>query len=404
MEWSAVGEVIKPTTYILKPAAQFEIIAGFGCWFRETRCLFKCNRRECVYLFFCKQLEGIFINDRICKTTNILVMKLNKTVEHLLVWLALIVLRIIANIGQQSFLESLSVALLLYGIYALVFYTTSNAQKRYFENKKLMVLFANLLFVLFGGTFLIRVGFNVLEASTTFSLPIGVTEYGILRILFVILCAELYQVFRNKKKAEQRAKQIQLEKTEKELQFLKNQMNPHFFFNTLNNIYGLAYKQDKRTPEVILMLSESMRYIIYETQSDFVPLSKEISFIKNYVELEQLRLINNKNIKLNAEAGISPLKIAPLILLPFIENCFKHGNIDESEHAQIEINIWIENEILNFSSENTFVPQKKHLHGGVGIENVKKRLNIIYDKSYSLETNIEGDKYFVFLSVPLKKI
>lgn len=329
-------------------------------------------------------------------------MKLNKTQEHVLVWIALIFLRVLSGISSHTIVESLLVSIVLYSIYALVFYATAHVQARYFEKKQLVILFGSLLLILFTGTFLLRTGFRIIEFVSVYKLPIGITEYGFLRILFVVMCAELYQVFANKKLTEQKAQKILLEKTEKELQFLKNQMNPHFFFNTLNNIYGLAYKQDKRTPKVILMLSESMRYIIYETQSDFVPLSKEISFLKNYIELEQLRLVNNKNVILNVDVHNTSLRIAPLILLPFIENSFKHGNIDENKEASIEINIWVESAFLNFSCTNTFETNDIKKPGGVGIENVKKRLNLIYKESFELETNIENDKYFVFLKLPLQ--
>ena len=329
-------------------------------------------------------------------------MKITKTQEHIIVWIALILLRLLSGIGTHSVIESLSISILLYGIYAIIFYTTAHVQARYFEKKRLLVLFGSLILILFAGSFMLRTGFRILEVATDFKLRIGNADYGVVRTLFVILCGELYQVFTQKKQTEQKAQNILLEKTEKELQFLKNQMNPHFFFNTLNNIYGLAYKQDKSTPKVILMLSESMRYIIYETQSDFVPLSKEIAFLRNYIELEQLRFVNGRNIHLNVDAPSSSLRIAPLILLPFIENCFKHGNIDESENTSVEINIWLESDFLNFSCVNTFNKNRNTKPGGVGIENVKKRLNLIYKETFELETNIENDRYFVFLKLPLQ--
>ncbi|MFA8451838.1 MAG: sensor histidine kinase [Bacteroidales bacterium] len=330
-------------------------------------------------------------------------MNYKKILEHTLIWIALLLLRVLSGISSQSILESFSISTLLYAVYAITFYATAYVQARYFENKKLFVLLGSLFLILFAGTFMLRASFRTLEYLTGYILPVGVAEYGFIRIVFVILCGDLYQVFNNKKRAEQKAQKILLEKTENELHFLKNQMNPHFFFNTLNNIYGLAYKQDKRAPEVILMLSESMRYIIYETQSHYVPLSKEISFLKNYIELEQLRLINNKNVHFNLDIPNSTLKIAPLILLPFIENCFKHSNIDENTEAHININIWLESDNLNFSCENTFTPKTQKKPGGVGTANVKKRLNLIYKENYELENNIKNNTYFVFLKLPLKR-
>jgi LytS/YehU family sensor histidine kinase len=233
------------------------------------------------------------------------------------------------------------------------------------------------------------------------NIPIGVSQYGAARILFVILASFVYRFAVNKQEAEHLKNKVLLEKTETELQFLKNQINPHFFFNTLNNIYGLSYNSNPKAPEAIIKLSNAMRYIIYETQSNRVPLIKELEFINNYLELERLRLTNPDNLLYNAQVNVSAYSITPLILLPFIENCFKHGDIVNNSNGKVEINIWIENDYLNFSCVNSFEKQVKQKYGGIGNSNVEKRLHLIYGNTYKLEKQIENQQYFVFLELPL---
>ncbi|MCL3782485.1 histidine kinase [Prolixibacteraceae bacterium JC049] len=328
--------------------------------------------------------------------------KENRIFEHLLAWFGLIVLRLLALPNVDSLKEALLTTLPLYLIYMIIFYGTAAIQKQFVPQKYWWYILKMLLMA-FASTALIRFTFNAIELFMQVKAPVGTTYGGVFRVLFVMIVAMLYQVILNKRSTEERALRIMHEKTEKELEFLKSQMNPHFFFNTLNNIYGLTYNKDERAPKVVLMLSEAMRYIIYETSSEQVALTKEIAFISNYIELERLRLLNGNQINLEVEVPDRTSKVAPLLMLPFVENCFKHGNIDQHEQASIEINIWTEGEWLQFSCANTFSDGQGGRPGGVGLQNVKKRLDLIYGDRYKLEINNEEDKYFVFLSVPLSK-
>lgn len=195
---------------------------------------------------------------------------------------------------------------------------------------------------------------------------------------FLILVFKLY----NEK---QRLSKLNEQKKTAELTALKNQLNPHFLFNTLNNLYALALKKSDDTTLVIQKLSEILDYILYKCDEDFVLLENEIALIENYVSLEKIRY--GDRVKISFQKDITGKeKIAPLLLLTFIENAFKHGVKEEINQATIEIEIAKNNEELNFSIKNTkpkgieIVEEKK----SIGLQNIKKQLDLLYPKAYDL--------------------
>ncbi len=198
-----------------------------------------------------------------------------------------------------------------------------------------------------------------------------------------------------------RTEQLQKAQFRSELNFLKAQIQPHFFFNTLNNLYALAVEKSDKAPEVILKLSEIMQYILYEVKEPKISLLKEINYIYSYLELEKLRFGNAVKSELNINGNIDDVIVPPLLFLPFIENCFKHGAKDNED---LKVNIVFkknENGIL-FCVENTFATlanvDVKH---GIGIENVKRRLQLLYPNEFILKTNIVENKYVVELTIPV---
>lgn len=165
---------------------------------------------------------------------------------------------------------------------------------------------------------------------------------------------------------------------------MKSQVNPHFFFNSLNSIYSLALKKDDRAPEVILKLSQLMRYMLYEVGEEKVALEKELELMKAYVELQRLRADDSTLIHFNIEGDIEGKLIAPLLFFPLVENSFKHGVKGTSNEGFVTINLQIEGQnlslkIANNKGETDDVEEGKF--GGIGIENVKKRLKLIYPNS-----------------------
>ncbi|MBN2275589.1 MAG: histidine kinase [Bacteroidales bacterium] len=202
---------------------------------------------------------------------------------------------------------------------------------------------------------------------------------------------------------DKKRKEIENEKLSTELNLLKSQVNPHFFFNTLNNIYSLAIQKSEKTSEAIVKLSQLMRYVIYDTDKDKVPLSKEIEYIRNYIELEQLRLHDNVEIKFIVDGNVQDKLIEPLLLLPFIENAFKHG-IDYHNSCVISIRISVFNSRLILCVENPLPgksDKKLQKKQGIGRYNAERRLQLLYGDKYSLETTVADNNFHVELILNL---
>ncbi|HMW39825.1 MAG: histidine kinase [Saprospiraceae bacterium] len=201
-------------------------------------------------------------------------------------------------------------------------------------------------------------------------------------------------------------KTLQTRTIESELQFLKNQINPHFLFNTLNNLYALTLKKSEYAPDMVLKLSDMLRYMLYECNETVVPLSKEIQYIRNYLDLEKLRLSREANIQLNIEGDSEGIKVAPLLFIPFIENSFKHGLRNHQGAAFINIYFGISNE-LNFqiiNSKSMDMPGfgRSKPSGGIGLTNVRKRLELIYPDMHRLNISDEPDQFIINLTLKIK--
>jgi sensor histidine kinase YesM len=178
-----------------------------------------------------------------------------------------------------------------------------------------------------------------------------------------------------------------------ELALLRSQVNPHFLFNTLNNIYSLVYKKSDEAPEAVMKLSAIMRYMLYEANADKVMLHQEVEYLKSFIELQKLRLKNNDFVKFTIEGDIGFKRIAPMLLVPFVENAFKHGNRNvEGPGIKIRLKA-MEDETL-FEVENHIKPYKDDENiqsSGIGLQNVKRRLNLLYPDAHSLNiSEIDG--------------
>lgn len=200
-----------------------------------------------------------------------------------------------------------------------------------------------------------------------------------------------------------RTEQLQEVQLRTELNFLKSQIQPHFFFNTLNNLYALTIEKSEKAPEMILKLSEIMQYVLYDAKEPKISLLKEINYIHNYLELEELRFGDTVKYNLDIVGNIDDVFVPPLLFLPFIENCFKHGT-KENDSMTVKISFEKIKEQLNFSVKNNFnkhdeaVAKSRH---GIGILNVKRRLKLLYNEDYKLKTDIFEQKFNVNLEIPI---
>lgn len=192
---------------------------------------------------------------------------------------------------------------------------------------------------------------------------------------------------------------------ESELQFLKSQINPHFLFNNLNNLYSYALDGSSKTPEIILEMSGVLRYMLYECKEKYVPLKKEIEQLNNFIKLYKLQ-IEERGLVNFKEGHIDPsYRIAPLILVVFIENAFKHSQSGQSKNIKIDIEVSIEDDLLMFVCKNNFesVESMDTVAKGIGLKNVKKRLELLYPNMHKLEINEQERQFSVFLTMQLEK-
>jgi len=224
-----------------------------------------------------------------------------------------------------------------------------------------------------------------------------------INILFLII-AIAYRFSKDWFKSEEVKHQLMEEKLSSELQFLKSQINPHFLFNTLNNLFGMA-RQAKAIPvaDGIAKLSNLMRYMLFDSEIDKVPIKKEIKYINDYIDLQKLRIksTNNINIDFHILNDSPELKIAPLILIPFVENAFKHG-ISSQNRSEIIIELKTIGNKVDFNVRNIINKLRSNRNdesSGFGLKNVEKRLNLIYPNKHLLNINVEDDFYTVSLTI-----
>jgi two-component system, LytTR family, sensor histidine kinase AlgZ len=236
--------------------------------------------------------------------------------------------------------------------------------------------------------------------------------YLSLNTLFIVLFVAILKFVEDWLELEARRKELENEKLTAELRFLKAQINPHFLFNTLNNLYYLAFTNSPNTTEVIAKLSQMMRYMIYDSNTAKISLEKEIEYMHNYISLEKLRLNTEVPILFetseNTEGafrdGREGVQIVPLVLITFLENAFKHGVSNSAENAWVKIKIEVEGKTLHYTVENSQLKQKDEKtkeKSGIGLQNVQRRLDLSYPNQYTLDVQNLEDRYIVDLTIPL---
>lgn len=241
------------------------------------------------------------------------------------------------------------------------------------------------------------------QQAFTFNHIIAVT-IGELYVLALATAIKLTVDWVNQRR---RIETLRKEHLKSELNFLKSQIQPHFFFNTLNNLYALTLEKSNLAPDVVLKLSDIMQYVIYDVNKPKVALLNEIEYIQNYVDLELLRCNKDADVTINLKGNVNNVKIPPLIFLSYIENCFKHGNKNSNDfYICIDIENHNDN-FLIFNLENSFDNNQNHyikkLKSGIGNANTKRRLDLIYKETYTLDIQQNSNTYTVSLKIPLTK-
>lgn len=333
---------------------------------------------------------------------------------HLLFWVVIFVVYWLISAGYQDrYVEEFYMNLIvlparIIGTYLMLYLILPQATR-----KRNFILFGILLvihFVVYG--FLIYVSYYVtnpiphiydFHAHPLFNFPKiltkAVSDYAlpVLASAIVIFKKWYLDELANKKLAE--------EKIAAELSFLKSQVHPHFLFNTLNNLYALTLIKSDRTSDVVLKLSDLLDYMIYNSNEEFVSLSKEIEILNSYIELEKMRYNERLDIAVEISGEVDSHRIAPLILLPFIENSFKHGASNDRSHPVIRISLTIGKEFMTMKVVNSIPADKVEddsVARGIGLKNVKRRLELIYPAEYELKILPSEKQFEVWLKIMWK--
>jgi LytS/YehU family sensor histidine kinase len=194
---------------------------------------------------------------------------------------------------------------------------------------------------------------------------------------------------------------IKLEKLQTEVNYLRSQINPHFLFNALNNLYALTIKKSDQAPRILLKLSELMEYMLYESDADYVPLEREVNYLRNYLELEKIRQGNQADIQLTVKGNMDHFQIPPFLIFPLVENAFKHGISKTIHNAYLHITIEADRILSVKVINNKPHTQKDEGTGGIGLANLKKRLDLLYRDKHTLEIISSSTQYEVLLKIDL---
>lgn len=269
-----------------------------------------------------------------------------------------------------------------------------------FSKRKYYIYIASviLIIVLFG--YLSELSVNKILSDSNFD------RSGYVDVILILSVTTGLRYFRRGINQQYRMQEMEANQLNAELNLLKSQINPHFLFNTLNNLFSIAQKNDdNETANGLLKLSNLMRYMIYESNVDLVSLEKEINYIENFIELQRLRFDNQEFLKVDLQisGNLKSIFICPMILIPFIENAFKHG-ISVENHNSIDISLAVENKTLNLKVKNSITNLKNGIgkkNSGIGHNNVTRRLNLVYPNRHILTINSDNEFFDVDLKIEL---
>ena len=290
---------------------------------------------------------------------------------------------------------------------ALVFYVNVYLVDRWLERGgwwQYALMAAALVVVVLGLRVQLNLLFPEVDRELVLLSPRDTYRIGaLLTNVSILLLSAFYASLLNRYRQAQRQQATIREQQEAQLQFLKAQINPHFLFNTLNNIYSLAVVRSEKTAGMVLQLSNLLRYVIYESQSEQVELEKEVSHIRKFIELFQMRSETPLDIRFGSEGDLQGVQIEPMLLIPLVENCFKHCDFDTNSKAYVRLRLVLREGSLHFDTLNTKndADRQKDRTGGVGLQNIRRRLELKFPGRFRLETEDRGELFAVRLSFPV---
>ncbi len=331
-----------------------------------------------------------------------------RAVYHTFFWLVLLLLLTVAEGTEQGFLFTLSnelINIFFYGliVYFNLFYLIPNylTKKRFLTYCGLLIVATIIITPLKVFVFYFKFsGYPHAQAELLNNM-----NWYFLVTFFIAGSSTIFKIITDWVRHLREKQELHTQTMQSELRFLKSQINPHFLFNTLNNLYALTLKKSDKAPEIVIKLSEMMRYMLYECNEKQVPLSKEVHYIRNYLDLEMLRQGKNVEINFDVEGEVNDQKIAPLMFIPFLENSFKHGLSNQISTGFVNIRLTAMKDDIHFFIENskpdTPPKQDSRRSGGIGLVNVHRRLNLLYPNQYELEIVDSPKSYAVNLKLNL---
>jgi len=344
-------------------------------------------------------------------STSLLFKIIRYKIHHVLFWLFYLAIWVFLyepNLGFKVAFENAFTIIVLHGVasyfnnyYLIPVFLRKREYFTYFLSIFLticFVCFTHIEFLLWADTIDDSEKYNLWTADFFIS-----DALGVINTMAITMTLLFFKQWFEKERLADKLEKLNIET---ELKFLKSQINPHFLFNSLNSVYALTLTKSDKAPEVVLKLSDILRYILYEGGEKVVGLKKEIEYLQNYLELEKIRYGNRLDANIIVIGETSGKEITPMIFLPFVENSFKHGINSNIGNTFIHIKFVIENKQLLFEIENNKPTQKLNespdYQGGIGINNVKKRLNLLYPAKHWLTIDEEGNTFKVALKIDLE--
>ena len=334
--------------------------------------------------------------------------KIQQLLRHLLFWMIIVTYFAWGfGFGVNYKVSFLNASFYLPGFILIVYSLVYFLIPRYLINKKYVQFFAGLFLVLAICAFyswLVQLKLSANSAFSGFTMTTGRTILPFIHVAGIAISINLLNYWYRQK---QKTAEAQKETMAAEIDLLKSQLHPHFLFNTLNNLYAYTLENSEKAPEIILKLSNLLRFMIYESNVAYIPLDKEISLLQQYIELEQLRYSDRLDISFTLSGDLYRQEIAPLLLLPFLENAFKHGISQQLEQCWISFDLRLAGSLLYFkliNSKDKDDTSNFTEASGLGLQNVKRRLELLYPGRYKLETLEKEEIFIVNLELQLQEI
>lgn len=343
---------------------------------------------------------------------NFILKKIGHGLLHLLFWCGVLLFyTYFFGVGSSNFNDTLIYSLFLMPITIATTYVSIYKlipdyliTKRYY----LFILYSSYTLIISTYLVLVSIFFSLIYISNfeyndmnPITRNILFVMTGVYLVTFIVSAFKLMKLnisaSKKTKTLENKILETQLKLKEQELKYLKMQIHPHFLFNTLNTMYGFALKKADETPEMILKLSNLLDYLLYQVDKPFVNLTDEINHIKDYISLEKMRFSDTLKVNFSKNISSDLIKIAPMLLIPFVENSFKHGKII---NGSLNISIAIEADVnqIQFEIKNSYTSDSS-FSDGIGLENIKKRLELLYPNQYKLSINKDASDFTVALKL-----